>query len=171
VSIGGWLRLYLEQQFSISGGVSGMILTLFWGLTMAGRLTSTRVLQVVRGPQLAFWCSVSILLGLLLLTMAPDHIVAVGAVIVCGLSYGPIYPTTVGSAGMYFRKFFATVFATMQAAGMIGGMVFPAAIGWIAKRASIGAGLWLLVVAAILLVALQATFIGYERRMRRSEGA
>jgi FHS family glucose/mannose:H+ symporter-like MFS transporter len=170
VSIGGWLRLYMEQEFSTSGRVSGMILTLFWGLTMTGRLTSSQILKVARGPQLVLWCSVGLLLGLLLLTTAPGLVVAVAGVIMCGLSYGPIYPTTVGSAGTHFRKFFATVFGTMQAAGLTGGMVLPAAIGWVAKRASVGLGLWLLVAAAILLVALQATFVGYERGMRRSEG-
>jgi len=168
VSIGGWLRLYMEQQFSSSGRVSGMILTLFWALIMTGRLTSSQVLKVVRGPQLVLWCSVGMLLGLLLLTMAPGPIVAIAGVIVCGLSYGPIYPTTVGSAGIHFRKVFATVFGTMQAAGLIGGLVLPAAIGWVAGRASIGSGLWLLVAAAILLVALQATFVGYERGMSGS---
>ena len=170
VSLGGWLRLYMEQQFSTSGRVSGMILTLFWGLTMTGRLTSSQVLKVARGPQLVLWCSVGMLLGLLLLTMAPDLVVAVAGVIVCGLSYGPIYPTTVGSAGMHFRKFFATVFGMMQVAGLLGGLVLPAAIGWVATVASIGVGLWLLVAAAILLVALQATFVGYERGMLRSGG-
>ena len=169
VSIGGWLRLYMEQQFSTSGSASGMILTLFWGLIMAGRLASSQVLKVARGPQLVLWCSVSMLLGLLVLTMAPDPAVAVVGVIVCGVSYGPIYPTTVGSAGRHFRKYFATVFGGMQAAGLIGGMVLPAAIGWVAKNASIGAGLWLLVAAATLLVALQAMFVWYERRMLHLE--
>ncbi|MBZ5544067.1 MAG: MFS transporter [Acidobacteriia bacterium] len=170
VSIGGWLRLYMEQQFSSSGHVSGLILTLFWGLTMTGRLTSSQVLKVVRGPQLVLWCSLGMLLGLLLLAMAPDRVMAVAGVVVCGLSYGPIYPTTVGSAGIHFREFFATVFGIMQAAGLIGGLVLPVAIGWVARIASFGAGLWLLVAAAILLVALQATFVGYERGMPSSRG-
>ena len=170
VSIGGWLRLYMEQQFSTSGSASGMILTLFWGLTMAGRLASFQALKVARGPQLVLWCSVSMLVGLLVLMMAPGPAVAVVGVIVCGVSYGPIYPTTVGSAGRHFRKYFATVFGGMQAAGLIGGMLLPAAIGWVAKNATIGTGLWLLVAAGTLLVALQAMFVWYERRMPYLEG-
>lgn len=169
VSIGGWLRFYLEQQFSASGRTSGLVLTLFWSLTVIARLVSGRVLKVLRGPHLVLGCSVCTFLGLMLVTMATDCIMAVLGVIVCGLSYGPIYPTTVGSAGTHFRKFFATVFGCMQGAGLLGGMVLPVVLGWVASTASIRLGLWLLVAGAILLVAFQATFVSYELRMRRPE--
>ena len=169
LSIGGWLRFYLEQQFSASGRTSGLVLTLFWSLTMIARFISGLVLKVIRGPQLVLWCSVSILLGLMLLTMAPDCATAVAAVIVCGLSYGPIYPTTVGSAGTHFRNSFATVLGCMQGAGMLGGMVLPPVVGWVASSDSVRLGLWVLVAGAILLAAFQATFVGYELRMQRQD--
>jgi fucose permease len=169
VSIGGWLRFYLEQEFSASGRASGLVLTLFWSLTVIARLISGRVLKVLRGPRFVLWCSISVLLGLMLLTMAPYWKMAVAGVIACGLSYGPIYPTTVGSAGAHFPKFFATVFGCMQGAGLLGGMVLPPLVGWVASTSSIRLGLWSLVAGAILLVAFQATFVGYEPRMRRPE--
>lgn len=167
VSIGGWLRFYLEQQFSSSGQTSGLVLTLFWGLTVISRLISGRVLKVLPGPQLVLCCSSGTFLGLILLTVAPDCKMAVAGVIVCGLSYGPIYPTTLASAGTHFRKFFATVFGCIQGAGLLGGMALPPMVGWVANAASMRLGLWTLVTAAMLLTMFQATFVSYDLRTRR----
>jgi len=169
VSIGGWLRFYLELQFSASGRTSGLLLTLFWSLTVIARLLSGRVLKVLRGPPLVLGCSLGTFLGLMLLTMASGRRMAVAGVIVCGLSYGPIYPTTLASAGTHFRKFFATVLGCIQGAGLLGGMVLPPVVGWVASTASIRVGLWVLVAAAILLTAFQATFVGYDLRTQRPE--
>ncbi|MFB3923274.1 MAG: sugar MFS transporter [Terriglobia bacterium] len=168
-SVGGWLRLYAEQEFSASGSASGWMLALFWGLTMTGRFASSQVLKFVRGAQLVFWCSVGMLVGSSILTMAPGKAVAVVGVIVCGLSYGPIYPTTVGAVSRHFHKYFASVFGSLQAAGLTGGMLLPAAIGWAAKATSLRFAFWLLVAASGLLTVLQALFIEYEQRKARPE--
>lgn len=54
--------------------------------------------------------------------------------------------------------------ALVCAASLVGGMVLPAAVGYVAKGATVRTGLWLLVGTAVLLVVVQALFIRYERQ-------
>jgi len=162
-SLAGWLRVYLEQDWHTSAWASSLVLTLFWSLVALGRLSASRLVRRVRGSTLVIWACGGMVLGLGLVVGAPDARFATVGLLLCGLSYGPIYPTTVGSAGTYFPRLFGTVFGTLQAAGLAGGMVVPAMFGFVARASSLAAGMKLLSVSALLLLASQAVFVIYER--------
>jgi fucose permease len=159
IAIAGWLRLYSERDFHTSGQLSGMILVLFWVLAAVGRFASSRGLRFLASSWLVLTCSVGMVFGLVLLVTAHNTGMLVWGVVVCGLSYGPIYPTTIGVASAQFPGYRGTVFGTLQAAGLIGGALIPASVGWVAGLATLRAGLWLLVVVAGLLAFLQASFM------------
>jgi fucose permease len=89
--------------------------------------------------------------------------VAAGAAI-CGLCYGPIFPTTAGTASTYFSRIFGTVFGMLMALALLSGAVVPPAIGYVAQHHSVRSGFWILVGIAILLFITQLIFNNYEKR-------
>ena len=163
-STGGWLRTYLEQEFHVSTRSSGLLLTLFFGTMMAGRLAASQIGRKMRGSLLVAGASLGAVVGLALLALAPDARSATAGIVLCGLCYGPIFPTTAGTARTYFPRIFGTVFGILMLVAFTGSMTLPAVIGYVAKGATVRSGIWLICATALLLVAFQACFVIYERR-------
>jgi hypothetical protein len=59
---------------------------------------------------------------------------------------------------------YAAVLGILMAVGLCAGIVLPPAMGYVAKRATVRAGISLGVAVAALLTAVQAIFLAYERR-------
>ena len=103
-------------------------------------------------------------LGTSLVVLAPNAWVAAAGIAVCGLSYAPIFPTSVAAAGAQFPSLFGTVFGILTAAGFIGAVILPVAIGYVASATTLRQGLGFLVAVAGLMLFAQAIYVRYERR-------
>jgi FHS family glucose/mannose:H+ symporter-like MFS transporter len=172
VSTAGWIRTFLEKDLAASSKSSQIILTSFWIMMMLGRLIASQVVKRVRGPQLLLGCAAGAIAGLLLMALAPNVWMATAGIILCGLSYAPVFPTTGGTASTYFSRIFGTVFGMLMTLALLSGAVVPPAIGYVAQHQSVRAGIWILVGLAVLLLVTQEIFITYERRklLRRAPG-
>ena len=164
ISTAGWIRTYLEREFSISSQASQIILTVFWVMLMIGRLVSSQIVKRVRGSQMVLAASVGAVVGLLLLATAPNVPLAVVGIVLCGLSYAPVFPNTAGTASTYFSRLFGTVFGILMTLALLSGAVVPPALGYLAQRTTVRTGIWLLAGIAVLLLVTQAVFNRYERR-------
>jgi fucose permease len=162
VSTGGWLRTYLEQEFSVSARTSGTILAVFFAMMMGGRLIGSEITKRMRGSFLVLACSVGATIGLIFLAMGWNLLSTIAAAVVCGLCYAPIFPTAAGIASTYFPKIFGTIFGVLMAAGFTGSMVLPAAIGFVARNAPVRTGIWLIAGSAFLLFLVQSIFVRQE---------
>ncbi len=171
IATGGWIRTYLEQDFHVSARTSSLLLTLFWSTIMVGRLAASQIVKKVRGPGLVLRASVGALVGLVLFVIAPNVPVAAAGIVICGLSYAPIFPTTIGTASGHFPKLFGTVFGILMASGLAGGILLPKAVGFVAQGATVRTGIWLSVMTAVLLFISQLAFIRYEGRRLSRPGA
>jgi FHS family glucose/mannose:H+ symporter-like MFS transporter len=160
----GWTRTFLEQDLLATPAASKAILTGFWIAMMVGRLAASQVVRVVRGPKLLLGATLGAVCGLLVVVTAHSIPVATIGIVICGLTYAPVFPTTAGTASTYFPKLFATVFGILMTVGLSAGVILPPIIGFVAKTATVRTGIWLVVGFAVLLVATQATFLGYEKR-------
>ena len=100
----------------------------------------------------------------MILTTAHSTLVAAVGLVICGLAYAPVFPTTAGTASTYFPKLFATVFGILMAVGLSAGVILPPVIGYVAKTSSVRAGISLVLGFAVLLTAVQAVFLAYERK-------
>ena len=138
---------------------------------MLGRLMASQVVKRVRGPQLVLGCSIGAIAGLLLMVLAPNVLLATTGIILCGLAYAPIFPTTAGTASTYFSRIFGTVFGMLMALALLSGAVAPRAVGYVAQHQSVRSGIWILVVIAVLLLITQVIFNSYERRRLLPRGA
>lgn len=162
ISTAGWIRTYLEQGFQTSPQTSKIILTSFWISMMLGRLGASQIVKKMHGPRLVLGASLGAVAGLLLIAMAPNVPVATAGIIICGLSYAPVFPTTAGTASTYFSRLFGTVFGILMTLALLSGAVVPPAIGYIAQRAGVRAGFWVLAGTALLFFFTQAIFNRHE---------
>ena len=163
ISTAGWTRTFLEQDLQASPQSSKSILTMFWIAVMAGRLAASQIVKWVRGPNLLLGAALGAVGGLLVVVTARSVPMAAAGIVICGLSYAPVFPTTAGTASTYFPKLFATVFGILMAVGLSAGVILPPVIGYVAKTATVRAGIALIAIFAVLLAAVQAVFLAYER--------
>jgi fucose permease len=164
ISTAGWTRTFLEQDLLAPPQTSKAILTIFWIAMMAGRLGASQVVKFVRGPNLLLGAALGAVAGLLVLTTAHSIAAATVGIVICGLTYAPVFPTTAGTASTYFPKLFATVFGILMAVGLSAGVILPPVIGYVAKTVTVRTGISLVLAFALLLTAVQAIFLAYERR-------
>ena len=171
ISTAGWIRTFLQNELRTSASASGAILMAFWIMMMVGRLIASQVVKRIRGPQLLLGCAVGAIAGLTLMALAPNAGIATAGIVLCGLSYAPVFPTTAGTASTYFARIFGTVFGILMTFALLSGAVVPPAIGWVAQHHSLRRGIWILVAIACLFLVTQAIFNRYERRKLLSTSA
>jgi fucose permease len=164
ISTAGWIRTFLEKDLAAPAETSKIILASFWIMMMVGRLIASQLVKRVRGPQLLLGCAAGAIAGLFLMALAPNTGIAAAGIIVCGLSYAPVFPTTAGTASTYFSRIFGTVFGMLMTPALLSGTLVPPAIGYVAQHQSVRAGIWLLAGIAVLLLITQGIFNAYERR-------
>ncbi len=164
ISTSGWIRTFLEKDLAATAETSKIILTSFWIMMMLGRVIASQVVKRVRGPQFLVGCCAGAIAGLVLMALAPNVEVAVIGIVVCGLCYAPVFPTTAGTASTYFSRIFGTVFGMLMTPALLSGAVIPPAIGYVFQHQSVRAGIWMLAAIAVLLLILQLVFNSYERR-------
>ncbi len=165
VSTSGWIRTYLEGTLSATPRTSGILFTCFWVALMVGRLGASHLLRKIRGPQLVLASAAVATLGLAVIALAQNVLVAAVGIVICGLSFAPVFPTTAGTASTYFPRLFGTVFGILMSLALLSGAIVPPFIGYVAQRGSIRTGLWLLAGIAVLLFITQAIFNRYEKRV------
>jgi fucose permease len=162
-STAGWLRTYFEQEFSSSAQTSGGILAAFFASMLAGRLAASEITKRVRGPIVVAACAAGAVVGLVFLALGWNLQATIVAVVVTGLCYAPIFPTTAGITSSLFPEIFGTIFGLLMAAGFTGSMILPAAIGYVAKASTVKAGIWLLPISAFLLLVVQSILVCREK--------
>ncbi|HZS53726.1 MAG TPA: MFS transporter [Bryobacteraceae bacterium] len=158
VSSASWTTTYLTD-IGLSESRASLIFSLFWVAMIIGRLVASRTVTTSVGKTTIEGVALAAGLGLLVLTLTKSKAVASLVVIVTGLFYAPIFPTTVG---VTFSKFppslYGSVFAIMFAIGLLGPSTIPALIGYYSKTKSIRVGYRLMVMLAVLL-AIFALFL------------
>jgi len=164
VSTAGWTRTYLERSFGATVRSSSMVLTLFWASQSVGRLVASRLLRVLRGDALVLLSAMGAVLGNLIVVLAPNAWIAAAGIAVCGLTYAPIFPTSIAAAGAQFPGLFGTVFGILTAAGFTGAVILPVVIGYVASATTLRQGLGFLVAVAGLMLFAQAIYVRYEGR-------
>ena len=164
VSTAGWIRTFLEKDLAAPAELSKIILATFWIMMMLGRLVASQVVKRIRGPHLVLGCAMGATAGLVIMALAPNAPVAAAGIILCGLSFAPVFPTTAGTASTYFSRIFGTVFGILMTFALLSGAVVPPAVGVVAQQHSLRGGIWLLAGIGVLFILSQAAFNRYERR-------
>ena len=93
------------------------------------------MLRVAGKSQLVVAAALMSLVGCgILLSARSLGLLFAGAALI-GLSYGPIFPTTLAIAGDRYSKRAGTVFGLLFSIALIGGMMLPWAVGQVSQNA------------------------------------
>src|SRR5260370_23305625 len=108
---------------------------------MAGRLVVAQLLKFVGKEQLVLASGVGALVGAAILPTNRSEAMLTVGVLVIGLSYAGVFPTTLAIAGDAYRKMAGTVFGLLFAIALLGGMSFPWAVGQISQALGVRYGM------------------------------
>jgi fucose permease len=135
-AMGAWTPAYLAASTGVDAARAATLTSLFWVSLCAGRLLGTfGGLHLTAERLLTLSLSLAAA-GALVLT-AGHSIVwsSVIALVLLGLSFGPVYPTTVAIVTARFPHAAGTAMSRLASVGQAGGMLLPALHGWLLARA------------------------------------
>jgi len=121
---------------------------------MIGRVVGARVLATMRKERLVFFSGVGSAIGTAVLVTSPSLISMAAGAIIVGLSFAAIYPTTLAIAADRYQRLAGTIFGLLFAVGLIGGMIFPWAVGHLSEHFGVRAAMLLPLLGAIAIIAL-----------------
>jgi fucose permease len=154
-TIGGWISTYLQEGFRLKSTAASLVLAGYWALIMAGRFAASRIVRRTGHNPLVLGSAVLSLAAAVLLVVAPAGGPAVAGVLLIGLGFAAIYPTTLATAGARFASISGTAFSFIFTVALCGGMLSPWLTGMIAKSSTLRRGLLLPVVNCAMIVILQ----------------
>ena len=154
-TIGGWVSTYLGERFGLSGSVSAYVLAGYWAAVMVGRLLVSRFGGRIASSTLVLGSSVLALTGCLGLILAGPQAAVCASVVLIGLGFAAIFPTTLAQAGTVFPEYSGTAFSVILVMALSGGMSAPWLVGRIAQTHGVGAGFWITASSCAAIAVLQ----------------
>lgn len=160
--IGGWTSTFVNT-IGYSTRIATLVLASYWAALMVSRVLAARVLQGVGKSQLVLISALVSLFGCAALLATRSLILLFVGTALIGLSYGPIFPTTLAVAGDRYSERAGTVFGLLFSTALIGGMLFPWTVGQVSQGLSVRAGMIVPLLGAVGITLLSATVLVRER--------
>ncbi len=148
VSMGNWSYSFLTEQRQSLPLLAGWMVSGYWlGLSL-GRLVMGHIGARIGNQRLIQLCLVGVVIGLLLLWLAPWQIASALGLCLTGFSLGPIFPTTIAlMPTLVPQRMVPTAIGFLASLGSMGGALFP----WLAGNLAQYLGLWSLLPYVIIL--------------------
>jgi fucose permease len=163
ISTAGWLKDYFINKFHMTDRTSGFVLTGFSVMLMLGRIIAGFILDKMKGMYLIIWCAVMAITGLVLMILSGNLFISVAGVMITGLAYAPVFPTSLGAVGENFKSYIATIMGTVTTLGFLGAITLPFIIGLL------GGNLNVMIVAAVLMLVFQILIVKTVKKSHASE--
>ncbi len=164
-SIGAWLATYLGETAGTPLETGALATSGFWLALTAGRLLAAAASPRLGAPTLLLVSLCGALAGGIGLVVGLGSApLTVAAAILLGLSFGPIYPTTIALVTVRFPAGTGTVTGIVMTLGSLGGAVLPWLYGILILQVSPLAGIVLVPIsmAAMLGLWLLARHLGWR---------
>ena len=153
-SLAGWLPLFLIRRLGISPEASLLILALYWGTLLVGRLVSQPIIARVNRAALLLGSMLSALLGTVVLASTNNRFGAVMGVLFVGAGYACIYPLTVQKIGHRFPEYRPGVYNGLFSLAITGGLLAPWSLGFFASAWGIQAVMIIPMLGAFMVFVL-----------------
>jgi fucose permease len=164
--IGGWSSTFVNA-IGYSARTATLVLASYWAALMVSRMVAARVLQGIGKSQLVLIIALISLLGCATLLATRSLILLFAGTALIGLSYGPIFPTTLAIAGDRYSERAGTVFGLLFSIALLGGMLLPWTVGQVSQRLSVRAGMIVPLLGAVGIILLSAiVFLRDQARSR-----
>jgi fucose permease len=134
-AMGAWTPAYLAASTSVDAARAATLTSLFWVSLCGGRLLGTFGGLHLPAERLLTFSLALAAAGALLLTAGHGLVWSTAiALVLLGLSFGPVYPTTVAIVTARFPHAAGTAMSRLASVGQAGGMLLPALHGWLLAR-------------------------------------
>jgi len=163
--IAGWTSTYANAT-GYSPRLATLVLAAYWGALMLSRILAMRILRGVAKSHLVLGAALLSLGGSAVLLSARSLILLFVGTAFIGLSYGPVFPTTLAMAGDRYTQRAGTVFGLLFSIALIGGMMFPWTVGQISQAAGVRSGMVVPGLGAIGIVGLCTALAFGERKAK-----
>ncbi|MFZ2054208.1 MAG: MFS transporter [Candidatus Aminicenantales bacterium] len=166
-TMGGWISTYLNEHFLFSPRTAALVLSGYWGSMMLGRLiVSRRLVKVLKNETLVLASAVLALAATALVAAAPSGPLAALGVVLTGLGFAAIFPTTLAIAGEAFSDLTGTAFSVIFMIALAGGMIAPWLTGKVADASGLRTGLIIPVVCCGMIILIQLLIMSTQRRRK-----
>ncbi|MCU0496337.1 MAG: MFS transporter [Anaerolineae bacterium] len=164
--VGGWTSEYLELTLRLSEANAAQVISAFWATFTIGRALNTAVSARLSPPVILFACFIGALCATLLLGASQgNQTLTFGAILLMGLSFGPIYPTTFGYLTLLFPKSAAKAASIATGIGSLGGATLTAQQGTVLVNLGPASNnLYLIAIAISMLVIFAIIQFGQTRQ-------
>lgn len=167
-SIGGWMSTYVNSS-GYSPRIATFALAGYWAALMLGRMLAARLLAGVGKFQLVAASALVSLVGCAILLSSQRLPFLVTGSALIGLSYGPVFPTTLAIAGDRYSRRAGTVFGLLFSIALMGSMSMPWAVGQASQRLGIRTGMLVPGLGAVGITLLSISVLLRERAHRRRD--
>lgn len=156
LTILGWLPIFLVQRLGISPSTGIYGLAAFSLATLVGRIAVQSLRQREYRNRIVFAGLLIAVLGCLMLTFTNNLFGAWFGITLTGLGFSPVYPVAMELIGNRFPYFHPGIFNSIFSIGLVGGMLAPWSMGYLAHNYSIQVVLVLPMLGAGMLSILLA---------------
>jgi len=162
--IGGWTSTYVNST-GYSPHTATLVLSAYWAALMLSRMLAAPVLSALGKSQVVLTSALIALAGCAILLWARSLVLLFAGTALIGLSYGPIFPTTLAIAGDRYSRRAGTAFGMLFSIALVGGMLSPWAVGQVSQRVSLHAGMIVPGLGATGISLLSAFVMRRERQV------
>jgi FHS family glucose/mannose:H+ symporter-like MFS transporter len=163
--IAGWTSTYVDAT-GYTPRIATLVLAAYWAALMLSRIVAARVLRGIRKSKLVLYTALLSLAGCTILLSGQSLGLLFAGTALIGLSYGPIFPTTLAIAGDRYPQQTGSVFGFLFAIALVGGIMFPWAVGQISEQVSVRAGMLVPGLGAIGIIGLSVAVVIRDRNSR-----
>jgi MFS family permease len=149
-----WSAVFLRDVMAAGPGVAGIGYTVFALLVAAGRFSGDYLKKRYGPVALARACGVCTIIGLGCVLLAPNTPLAIAAFGLVGIGASVGFPLAVTAAAGVPGRPAAMSVATLSFVSLLGFLIGPPLIGFVAQAAGLRAGLAMLLPALLLSLAL-----------------
>lgn len=168
-TVGGWITSYLEEVIGVTARAASFLLAAYWAAIMLGRLVSVRIVDRVGKGRLVLAGAAVAWIAALLVAWSPTAAAAQAGVVLLGLGFAAIFPTTLAVIGEAFPRFSGTAFSVLFVIALAGGMTAPWVTGNVAHTHGLERGMLVPLVSCTMIVILQLVITGWSKL--RPDGA
>ena len=162
-SITGWLVTYFQDIGILSDNLSQMMSSLLWGVMFIGRMMGAVIIGKVSRKLLLLVDGIGVTVFFLLVFFSRSELPIIIGIAGVGLFMATIY-TSAMAIGTESVRGNDLGISAMTLTGSIGGIITPAAVGFVAEHAGIQVGMGIVVGATVMLLIMILVSTFSERK-------
>lgn len=153
-SLLSWIPLYLERERAIPLTAASLGVSVFSGALLLGRAVCSGVAERIGYRRLIVGSAVLGAMGIGLMLLLPGQMMPWGAIALAGFALAGVFATAIADVTQRAPEYAGALAGLACSANGLGKIILPWAVGQVAQGASLSAGLWIVVGAAMVMALL-----------------